>query len=162
MGEDVKNVPKGTNALQYVLGYTIGNDISSRIWQDPKRGPGGQSNYAKSYDGFAPIGPVLVSISVIPDPSKLTLKTHVNGEKRQDSRIDDLIFGVSDIIWYLSQGRTLRKGSVIMTGTPSGVGSFLKDGPKFVQNGDVVEIEISDIGIIKNKFVFEQKIARDC
>lgn len=103
------------------------------------------------------MGPVLVSSKVIPDPGKLMLRTWVNGEKRQESGCDDLIFNVSDIIHYLSQGRTMRKGSVVMTGTPSGVGWFIEGGPKFLQDGDVVEIEISEIGKIKNKFVFEQK-----
>lgn len=155
MGKDVKNLPKGSNALDCVLGYTVGNDLSSRFWQDPKRGSGGQSNYAKSFDGFAPLGPVLISAQVVSNPEMLTLRTYVNGEKRQESNIDDLIFNISDIIWYLSQGRTLRKGAVIMTGTPSGVGSFLKDGPKFLKHGDFVEVEISKIGKIRNKFIFE-------
>lgn len=154
MGHDVKNHPRGQSALEHVLAYTVGNDLSSRPWQDAKTG-GPASNYAKSFDGFCPLGPVLVSSNVIPDPAKLTLRTHVNGEKRQESGIDDLIFTVSDIIWYFSQGRTLRRGSVIMTGTPSGVGSFQKGAPKFLKHGDLVDIEIEGIGHIKNKIVFE-------
>lgn len=156
MGKTVKNVPAGTNVLDCVQGYTIGNDLSSRFWQDPHRG-GNQSNYAKSFDQFAPLGPVLVSSRIIPDPSKLMLRTFVNGEKRQESGVDDLIFDISDIIHHLSQGRTLRKGAVIMTGTPFGVGWFQEGGPKFLKDGDEVEIEISEIGKIKNKFVFEKK-----
>lgn len=154
MKDTIKNVSPGQNALDNVFAYTVGNDVSSRFWQDEKRG-GNQSHYAKSFDQFAPIGPVLVSTRVVPDPSKLVLRTFVNGEKRQESGVDDLIFDVSEIIQYLSQGRTMRRGSVVMTGTPSGVGSFLPGGPKFLKNGDVVEIEIEGIGKIKNTFRFE-------
>ncbi|KAJ5627471.1 fumarylacetoacetate hydrolase family protein [Penicillium herquei] len=154
IGKDVKNLSNDANALDYVLGYTIGNDLSSRWWQEATKGA--QSNYAKSFDQFAPLGPVLVSTNVIPDPAALTLRTHVNGEKRQESGIDDLIFDVAAIIRFFSQGRTLRKGSVIMTGTPFGVGTFLPGGPKFLKDGDDVEIEISQIGKMRNKFVFDQ------
>lgn len=135
------------------MAYTVGNDLSSRWWQNAT---GGQSNYAKSFGGFAPLGPVLVSPKIIPDPSKLVLRTWVNGEKRQESGVDDLIFDVPAIMRFFSQGRVLRKGSVVMTGTPSGVGSFLEGGPKFLKNGDVVEIEIEKIGKIRNTFVFEE------
>ncbi|OAA65649.1 fumarylacetoacetate hydrolase family protein [Niveomyces insectorum RCEF 264] len=154
VGKTVKNVPSKINALDNVFAYTVGNDLSSRFWQDEKRG-GNQSHYAKSFDQFAPLGPVLVSSRMIPDPSQLVLRTFVNGEKRQESGVDDLIFNVSDIISYLSQGRTLRRGAVVMTGTPSGVGSFLPGGPRFLEDGDVVEIEIEGIGKIKNKFVVD-------
>ncbi|KAJ5721027.1 fumarylacetoacetate hydrolase family protein [Penicillium malachiteum] len=154
IGKDVKNLPNDANALDYVLGYTIGNDLSSRWWQEATKGA--QSNYAKSFDQFAPLGPVLVSTNVIPDPAVLTFRTHMNGEKRQESGIDDLIFDVSAIVWFFSQGRTLRKGSVIMTGTPFGVGSFLPGGPKYLKDGDDVEIEISQIGNMRNKFVIDQ------
>lgn len=155
MGRTVKNVPAGTDSLPDILAYTIGNDVSSRYWQDPNRG-GNQSNYAKSFDGFAPLGPVLVSSKVVPNPAALHLHTLVNGEKRQDSGIDDLIFDVSAIVHHLSQGKTLRRGAVVMTGTPSGVGSFLPGGPKFLKDGDEVDIEISQIGRIKNRFVFKE------
>lgn len=86
----------------------------------------------------------------------LTLRTHVNGEKRQESGVDDLIFKVPDIVHHLSRGRTLRKGTVIMTGTPSGVGAFFSE-PKFLKHGDQVEIEIEGIGMIRNKMVFEKE-----
>lgn len=84
MGKTVKDLPAGTNSLPDILAYTIDNDLSSRYWQDPDRG-GNQSNYAKSFEGFAPLGPVLVSSKVVPDPAALHLKTFVNGEKRQES-----------------------------------------------------------------------------
>ncbi|KAJ9365693.1 fumarylacetoacetate hydrolase family protein [Paecilomyces variotii] len=151
MGENVKDIAEDADPLLHVLGYTIGNDISSRWWQEAAKG--GQSNYAKSFDGFAPLGPVLVSSKLIPDPAKLTLRTWVNNEKRQESGIDDLIFDVPAIVRFFSQGRTLRKGAVVMTGTPSGVGSFQKGGPKFLKHGDVVEIEIEGIGRVKNRII---------
>lgn len=154
MKDTVKNVPAGQNALDNVFAYTVGNDLSSRFWQDEKRG-GNQSHYAKSFDQFAPIGSILVSTRVAPDPRKLMLRTFVNGEKRQESGVDDLIFDVSAIIQYLSQGRTLRRGSVVMTGTPSGVGSFLPSGPKFLKDGNMLEIQIEGIGKINNTFRFE-------
>lgn len=152
IGKEVKNLPDNANALEYVLGYTVGNDVSSRWWQ---KATGGQSNYAKSFEQFAPLGPVLASTKAIPDPAALGLRTYVNGEKRQESGIDDLIFDVSAIVRFFSQGRTLRKGSVIMTGTPFGVGTFLPGGPKFLKNGDEVRIEIDHIGHISNKFLFD-------
>lgn len=114
---------------------------------------GGQHGYAKSFDKFAPIGPVLVSTSVIPDPSKLSLTTKVNGELRQYTKLDDLIFDIPTIIRHLSRGTTLRKYTTIMTGTPSGVAAFMKP-PAWLKDGDAVEIEISEIGIIRNRIKF--------
>lgn len=102
------------------------------------------------------MGPVLVSTQDIPDPSTLTLRTKVNDELRQESGTDDLIFDIPAIIRHLSRGMTLKRGSVIMTGTPSGVGAFQKGGPRFLVDGDEVEIEISGIGTIKNRMVFEK------
>lgn len=153
MASTVKNLDDKTNALPLVLGYTIGNDLSSRWWQAAAKGS--QSNYAKSFDKFAPLGPVLVSSQLIPDPASLTLRTWVNGEKRQDSGIDDLIFDVPALIRFFSQGRTLRSGAVVMTGTPAGVGSFLEGEAKFLKEGDVVEIEVEKIGRIRNRITRE-------
>lgn len=136
--------------MDYVLGYTVANDISSRHWQKIS-----EASYGKSFDKFAPIGPVLVSSGNIADPSKLTLRTWVNGELRQESSINDLIFTVPEIIRHLSRGRTLRKGTIILSGTPSGVGAFQKGGPKFLVDGDLVEIEIEGIGRIANRMIFD-------
>lgn len=141
------------NPLDYVLGYAVGNDISSRYWQDKTRASG-QHGYAKSMDKFAPLGPVIASTRVIPDPSRLQLTTHVNGELRQKSGTDNMIFDVPTLIRHLSRGITLRAGTVIMTGTPEGVAAFIKPSP-WLEDGDVVEIEISSIGKIRNKMVFE-------
>jgi 2-keto-4-pentenoate hydratase/2-oxohepta-3-ene-1,7-dioic acid hydratase in catechol pathway len=149
IGKEAKDLTPEDNPLDYVLGYTVGNDVSSRYWQMPDRS-GGQHGYAKSFDKFAPIGPVLVSTKDIPDPSLLTLTTKVNGELRQETKTDDLIFDIPTIIRHLSRGTTLRKNTVIMTGTPSGVAAFMKP-PAWLKDGDIVEVEISGIGIIRNK-----------
>lgn len=116
IGKDVKNLREDQDPLDYVLGYTVGNDVSSRYWQNPARLS--QHGYAKSFDKFAPIGPAIVSRKAVGDPERLKLKTWVNGESRQDSCTDDLIFKIESIIRHLSQGTTLRQGTLIMTGTP--------------------------------------------
>ena len=117
IGKDAKNLGPSEDPLDYVLGYTVGNDVSARYWQWPKMS-GSQHGYAKSFDNFAPIGPVIASSKVIAKPEGLRLKTWVNGVLRQECGTDDLIFGVVALIRHLSQGMTLRKGTVIMTGTP--------------------------------------------
>ncbi|KAJ3548968.1 hypothetical protein NM208_g563 [Fusarium decemcellulare] len=151
LGRDTKNVKTDEEALGSILGYTVGNDVSSRYWQMPERS-NQQHGYAKSFDGFAPIGPVLVSPAVI-NPERLTLKTYVNGDLRQDARVQDLFFKIADIIKFLSRGTTLMAGTAIMTGTPSGVAAFSKP-PRWIKHGDVVEVTISKIGTIRNKYVF--------
>ncbi|OCK95621.1 uncharacterized protein K441DRAFT_658329 [Cenococcum geophilum 1.58] len=151
IGRDAKNV-SAANALSYVLGYTAGNDVSARNFQMPDTS-GGQFCYAKSFDKFAPIGLAIVSTSVIPDPQKLKYVTKVNGQKRQETGTEDMIWSVAQIIEHLSRGTTLRAGTAIMTGTPSGVGLFMK--PKgFLGGGDVVEVYFEGIGSIINKMVF--------
>lgn len=114
---------------------------------------GGQYGYAKSFDSFAPIGPAIWSPKVIPDPQKLSYILKVNGEVRQETGTDDMIWSVRQIIAHLSRGTTLRKGTVIMTGTPAGVGFFQN---KFLKDGDVVEIELKGFGKMSNRMVFEQ------
>ena len=121
IGKDAKDVSV-EDALDYVAGYTCGNDVSSRkLQRDPKlAGSVPQWCFSKGFDTYAPLGPCLVSSRIIPDPSKLHLKTIVDGEVRQDSGVSDLLFDCAYLISYLSSGTTLQKGSVIMTGTPSG------------------------------------------
>lgn len=121
LGKDAKDVSV-EDALDYVAGYTVGNDISSRkLQRDPAyAGVIPQWGFSKGFDTFAPLGPVLVAASEIPDPSQLHLKTVVDGEVRQDESVSDLLFDCKYCISYLSQGTTLQKGSVIMTGTPGG------------------------------------------
>lgn len=149
IGKDALNVAK-ENALDYVLGYTIGNDISARNFQLPEAS-GGQFCYAKSFDKFAPIGHTIVSAQQIPDPQALQLRTRVNGVIKQESSTGDMIFGVRQIISHLSRGTTLRRGTVIMTGTPSGVGYFRKE---YLNDGDIVEVELEGVATVRNAMKF--------
>lgn len=121
IGKDAKDVPE-EEALNYVAAYTAGNDVSSRkLQRDPAyAGVVPQWGFSKGFDTFAPLGPVLVAASEIADPSLLQLKTIIDGELRQEEGVSDLLFDCKYLISYLSQGTTLQKGSVIMTGTPGG------------------------------------------
>lgn len=143
-GKDIRE----DDADDYILGYTIGNDISSRYWQRPPRS-GGQYCYAKGFDRFAPIGPVIRSVEAT-DITQLRLQTFVNGELRQDTLTSDLIFNPQQIIAHLSKGYTLRQGTVIMTGTPDGIAGRRPDEP-WVKPGDVIRVSISYIGHIENR-----------
>lgn len=150
IGRDAKNVTEA-DALGYVLGYCPGNDVSARNFQ-LKDASGGQFGYAKSFDGFAPVGPALWSPAAVPDPQRLRLVTRVNGVVRQETGTDDMIWSVRQIIAHLSRGTTLRRGTVIMTGTPAGVGFFQKS---FLKDGDVVEVELEGLGKVQNTMKFE-------
>lgn len=154
LGRDCKDVSEA-DALSYIGAYTCGNDISSRkLQRDPAfAGRIPQWGFSKGFDTFAPLGPVLVNADLIEDPSKIHLKTIVDGEVRQDESVGDLLFGVPYLISYLSSGTTLEKGSVIMTGTPGGVGAGLNP-PKYLIPGTVMEVEISGIGTLKNGVKF--------
>ncbi|PYI29883.1 fumarylacetoacetate hydrolase family protein [Aspergillus indologenus CBS 114.80] len=155
IGKDAKNVPR-ERALEYVAAYTAGNDISSRkLQRDPAyAGVVPQWGFSKGFDTFAPLGPVLVAASEIPDPARLHLKTIVDGEVRQEETVGDLLFDCAYLVSYLSQGTTLQKGSVIMTGTPGGVGAGLNP-PKWLVPGTQMEVQISQIGTLCNTVVFE-------
>jgi 2-keto-4-pentenoate hydratase/2-oxohepta-3-ene-1,7-dioic acid hydratase in catechol pathway len=146
IGKPCKNVTVA-NALDYVLGYTCSNDVSARKWQ-MNRG-GGQWNFGKSFDTFCPLGPVITSSSVITDPNNLKLSTTLNGKVLQSSNTSDMIFTVKQIIQFLSQSTTLVPGTVILTGTPQGVG-FARNPPIFLSQGDSVTIEIEKIGKLTN------------
>jgi len=140
-------------AHRYILGYTIGNDLTCRYYQIPQYG-GGQYMFAKGFDKFAPIGPVLVSPEVYGQGAELT--TRVNGEVRQHIKIGEgLTWTPEQIISHMSQGTTVPAGSMIMTGTPHGVGAFMEP-PTWLQNGDVVDVEITGIGVLRNKMVFRE------
>ncbi|KPI42411.1 Fumarylacetoacetate hydrolase domain-containing-like protein [Cyphellophora attinorum] len=154
IGKKCKNVSATDDPFQYVLGYTAGNDLSSRFWQQPHRG-NGQPGIAKSFDKFAPIGPVITSTKVITDSKALSVKTFVNGEQRQDGGTDDWYFDVPCIIRHLSRGVTLQPGTVIMTGTPSGVAAYRKP-PLWLQDQDVLETQIENIGTMRNRIIFEK------
>lgn len=137
--------------------YTAGNDISSRkLQRDPKLAGGvPQWGFSKGFDTFAPIGPALIASELIKNPEELLLQTIVDGELRQKEYVSDLLFDCEYLIHYLSQGTTLRKGSIIMTGTPSGVGAGLKP-PKYLVPGSVMEVSISQIGTLRNGVRFTQ------
>ena len=155
IGRDAKNVPLA-DALDYVAAYTCGNDVSSRkLQRDPEfAGRIPQWGFSKGFDTFAPLGPCLVAADLIGDPGALHLKTIVDGEVRQDESVGDLLFDCAYCIHYLSQGTTLQKGSVIMTGTPGGVGAGLSP-PKWLVPGNVLEVSISKIGTLKNTIVYD-------
>ena len=154
IGKDAKDVST-EEALDYVGAYTCGNDVSSRkLQRDPNlAGKVPQWGFSKGFDTYAPLGPCLVSSQVIPDPSKLHLQTIVDGEVRQSESVSDLLFDCATIISYLSTGTTLQKGSVIMTGTPGGVG-FGMNPPKFLVPGNKMDIVISEIGTLSNEVKF--------
>jgi len=155
MGKDAKDVSVD-DALSYVGAYTAGDDISSRKWQrDPKYAGGvPQWGFSKGFDKFAPLGPVLVAASEIPEPDKLRLQTIVNGEIRQDESTADLLFKTAYLVSFLSQGTTLQKGSVVMTGTPGGVGAGFKPA-KWLKPGDQVQVRIEKIGTLTHGISYE-------
>ena len=154
IGRDCRNVDKD-HALDYVLGYMCSNDVTARKWQFA--GGNTQWGYGKDFDGFAPMGPCLVSTRQIPDPKVIELKTVLNGTVMQEGKVDDMIFSVPEIVSYLSQGTTLEAGTVIMTGTPHGIG-VSRDPPVFLQQGDALRITMSHgLGSLVNPVVYEEQ-----
>lgn len=155
IGKDAKNVSEA-DALNYVAGYVSGNDVSCRDWQmeKDKAGMMPQWTFSKSFDKYAPLGPCIVSSKLLGDGSGLSMKTFVNGELRQDTNTDDLCFGVKKLVSFLSTGQTLQAGTLIMTGTPGGVGIGMKP-PKYLQDGDEVVVDIEGIGKVRNTMKFE-------
>lgn len=151
IGKAAKNVSKA-NALDYVLGYTAANDVSARDWQ--KQFGGGQWCRGKTFDTFCPLGPVLVTRDEIPNPNALGIKTVLNGETMQDWNTNDMIFDVPTLIEFLSGSTTLLPGTVILTGTPHGVG-MARTPPVFLKAGDSVSIEVEGIGTLTNAVVNE-------
>jgi 2-keto-4-pentenoate hydratase/2-oxohepta-3-ene-1,7-dioic acid hydratase in catechol pathway len=153
IGRTCRNVPR-SEALGVVLGYTCANDVSARDWQKQPQLGGGQWCRGKSFDSFAPLGPCLVTAAAIPDPQSLTLETRLNGEAVQAASTADMIFTVAEIIEFLSASTTLAAGTVILTGTPSGVG-MAADPPRWLRRGDTVEVEIEGIGVLRNPVLEE-------
>ncbi|KAF8247892.1 Fumarylacetoacetase-like protein [Wilcoxina mikolae CBS 423.85] len=140
------------DAYEYILGYSVGNDISHRPLQ---LGPG-QWSLGKGFDSWAPWGPGIVSSRVIGDPQRLGVKTRVNGEVRQSSNTRDMIFKVAETVSLLSRGTTLLKGDMIFTGTPEGVAMGEPKGKeRWLKDGDVVEVELEGVGVCRNRVVFE-------
>ncbi|HZJ47259.1 MAG TPA: fumarylacetoacetate hydrolase family protein [Pyrinomonadaceae bacterium] len=147
IGRRAKNVSRD-QAYNYVLGYTAFNDVSARDFQFAD----GQWQRGKSCDTFAPMGQTIVSTDVITDPHKLSIKLILNGQTMQDSNTDQLIFGVPELIEFLSETITLEPGDVIATGTPPGVG-FARKPPVFLKPGDEMVVEIEGIGSLNNPVV---------
>lgn len=146
IGKTCKNATR-ENALEFVLGYTCANDVSARDWQI-RRG-GGQWCRGKCFDTFCPLGPTIVTADEIPNPNSLAIRTLLNGIEVQSWNTDDMIFDVPALIEFLSGSTTLLPGTVILTGTPHGVGMAQKP-PIWLQDGDTVSIEIQGIGALTN------------
>lgn len=149
VGRTMRDVPED-QALGYVAGYTLMNDVSAREFQFDVSPP--QTSFAKSMDGFCPMGPWLVTADEIPDPGHLELSCRVNGTLMQDGNTHDMIFPIPLILSYVSRYLTLEPGDVIATGTPDGVGAFRKP-PVFLQPGDRVEVACPAIGVLENAVV---------
>ena len=145
IGKDAKNVPV-SEVKNYIFGYTVINDVSARTLQTRHK----QWYFGKGLDGFLPMGPCIATVDELSYPPKVQVQSRVNGELRQDSNTELLIFDISHIVSELSQGMTLKPGTIIATGTPAGVGMGF-DPPKFLVPGDVVECTIEGIGTIANK-----------
>jgi 2-keto-4-pentenoate hydratase/2-oxohepta-3-ene-1,7-dioic acid hydratase in catechol pathway len=148
IGRSATRVPR-ERALEHVLGYMCGNDVTARNWQVDRTLGGGQFVRGKSFDGFAPMGPALVTADEIPDPNALKLTTTLNGRVMQESSTSDMIFDVPTLISELSSTMTLRAGVVLFTGTPSGVG-FVRKPPVYLQDDDEVVVEIEHLGRLRN------------
>jgi len=129
-----------------VAGYAVADDVSARDLQG--REP--QWTRAKGFDGSCPFGPWVTTADEVPDPEQLGVRTWVNGELRQDGHTSDLVFGVEHLVAFIGETCTLRPGDLILTGTPSGVGSAM-DPPRFLASGDVVRIEIESLGAIEHR-----------
>ncbi|MDX9910799.1 MAG: fumarylacetoacetate hydrolase family protein [Phycisphaerales bacterium] len=146
IGPPAKDV-REEHAFAHVLGYCCANDVSARWWQ--KSGSGGQFCRGKSFDTFCPIGPVLIPQSDVGDPQSLRITCKVNGELMQDDTTANMLFPVASLIAELSRGATLLPGTLILTGTPSGVG-MARTPPRYLREGDAVEVSIERVGTIRN------------
>jgi 2-keto-4-pentenoate hydratase/2-oxohepta-3-ene-1,7-dioic acid hydratase in catechol pathway len=144
IGRPARNV-SAAEALDHVFGYTVVNDVTARDIQGAEQ----QWVRAKSLATFCPLGPVIVTADEIPDPQALPIRSSVNGESMQESTTAELIFGVAELIAYLSRSFELRPGDVIATGTPFGVGAF-RSPPRFLKDGDEVTVAIDGIGALTN------------
>jgi 2-keto-4-pentenoate hydratase/2-oxohepta-3-ene-1,7-dioic acid hydratase in catechol pathway len=149
IGRGGRYIPQN-RAMEHVGGYTVGHDVSARDWQLNK--PGKQWMAGKTFDTFAPMGPAIVTADEVPDPQNLGIRLRLNGQTMQDSNTSQLVFGVADLIAYLSQIFTLESGDLIFTGTPPGVGMARKP-PIWLKPGDHVEVEIDRLGTLSNTVV---------
>ncbi len=144
IGKGGRDIPKA-QALDHVFGYAIINDLSARDLQRRTS----QWYVGKSLDASAPFGPCIVHKSAIPDPQNLRIASRINGEERQSAHTSMMIFPVATLIHIISQGTTLLPGDIIATGTPAGVGMGLRP-PQFLKSGDIMELEIENIGLLQN------------
>ena len=151
IGSRAKDVPE-SEALSFVAGYTICDDVSERSLQ--KGGPG-EWIKAKSYDSFGPLGPWLVTADEIPNPQKLSLSLDLNGERMQTGNTSTMIFSVAELVSYISRHMTLEPGDVITTGTPPGVG-MARNPRVFLQTGDEIVLAVSGLGEQRHKMVLEE------
>lgn len=151
IGKEGRNISR-EQAMEHVFGYTIINDVTARDLQERHK----QYLIGKSLDTFCPMGPFLVHASEIPDPTKLRIETRVNGEVRQSCGTDQMIFDIPTLLSVLSAGMTLEPGDIISTGTPSGVGKGFRP-PRLLKDGDVVEVEITSIGVLRNRVAIHTK-----
>ncbi|MEC8553805.1 MAG: fumarylacetoacetate hydrolase family protein [Planctomycetota bacterium] len=149
IGKQAWNVVE-QEAEDFIFGYMCGHDVSARDWQ--KGRPGGQWLLGKSFPNFAPTGPYLVPNSEISDPCNLRIQMRINGETYQDSNTSQLIFSPSQLIAHLSQCTILQPGDLIFTGTPPGVGAA-RNPPRFLEPGDVCEVEVQGLGVLRNPVV---------
>ncbi|HEY8738160.1 MAG TPA: fumarylacetoacetate hydrolase family protein [Candidatus Dormibacteraeota bacterium] len=154
IGKKGVNIKLG-DAMNYVFGYTVVNDISAR---DIQNGWGGQFFKGKSLDASSPVGPWVVTKDEIPDVQNLRVSLRVNGVTKQDGNTRDMINSVEQLVAWLSVGMTLLPGSLIATGTPDGVG-FARTPPEFLKAGDVLETEVEKVGLLRNKMVAAQVLA---
>jgi 2-keto-4-pentenoate hydratase/2-oxohepta-3-ene-1,7-dioic acid hydratase in catechol pathway len=146
LGKRCRDVPR-EDALNCVAGYTAANDVSARVWQLLKSGS--QWCRAKGFDTFAPLGPAMVTPDDVPDPNALAIRSILNGEVMQESSTADMIFDVPSLIAFLSQDTTLLPGTVILTGTPAGIG-WAREPKVLLHPGDTIEIDIEGIGRLRN------------
>jgi len=137
-------------AVNYIAGYMVGHDVSARDWQLKKDGK--QWLAGKTFDTFAPCGPVLVTRDEVPDPCRLGIQLRLNGQIMQNSNTQQMIFSPAFILAYVAQVVTLMPGDLVFTGTPPGVGVARKP-PVFLKGGDVVEVEIDQLGLLRNPVV---------
>ncbi|MDB5871693.1 MAG: 2-hydroxyhepta-2,4-diene,7-dioate isomerase [Ramlibacter sp.] len=149
IGTQAKRV-SAAQALAHVAGYCLANDVSERDWQIKRNGQWGKG---KSFDGFGPIGPWLVTCDELPDPQDVPLELAVNGETRQRSSTADMIFPVAQIVSYLSEFMTLLPGDVIITGTPEGVGLGMKPAPQYLRRGDVMTLSAGPLGTQRQQVI---------
>jgi 2-keto-4-pentenoate hydratase/2-oxohepta-3-ene-1,7-dioic acid hydratase in catechol pathway len=151
IGKEAKNVMPD-EVMDYIMGYTCANDVSARDWQFEKQK--GQWARGKSFDTFCPLGPWIVTKEEIEDPNNISIRAILNGQTVQESRTSNMIFNIQEIVSNLSRSMTLLPGTVILTGTPEGVG-FTKQPPLFLKTGDIMSIEIEKIGTLTNRVVRE-------